>query len=134
MKVLKPELVLPLLRDPDVLPRLAPHLVRQTLFARASACLLVLLLLCFTAFTLANIPAADSCCGGRQPEEHQTQAGLEALVASAQFRAQLDTFDAALQAGQLDLAQFGLQSEVPAACILSNSKTARRCCEKMKPR
>lgn len=37
---------------------------------------------------------------------------LEALVVSAQFRSQLDVFGAALQSGQLDLAQFGLQAEV----------------------
>ena len=33
-------------------------------------------------------------------------------MVSAQFRAQLDVFGAALQSGQLDLAQFGLQAEV----------------------
>ena len=47
-----------------------------------------------------------------QPEEHRTQEALEALVVSAQFRSQLDVFGAALQSGQLDLAQFGLQAEV----------------------
>lgn len=70
---------MPLLREPDVLPRLAPHL----------------------------------------PEEHRSQAALEELVGSAQFRAQLDTFGSALQAGQLDLAQFGLQAEARAPCRLA---------------
>ncbi|KAK9825385.1 hypothetical protein WJX81_007548 [Elliptochloris bilobata] len=70
-EVLRSELLLPLLREADVLPRLAPHL----------------------------------------PEEHRTQEALEALVVSAQFRSQLDTFGGALQSGQLDLGQFGLQAE-----------------------
>ena len=48
---------------------------------------------------------------GVQPEEHRTQEALEALVVSAQFRAQLDVFGTALQSGQLELAQFGLQAE-----------------------
>jgi hypothetical protein len=49
-----------------------------------------------------------------QPEEHRSQAGLEAMVASGPFRGQLEAFGAALQAGQLDLSQFGLQAEARA--------------------
>ena len=50
VKVLKPELVLPLLRDPDVLPRLAPHLVRQT-----PSCSCFCLLACAPSIVLHRI-------------------------------------------------------------------------------
>ena len=42
------------------------------------------------------------------PEGQRTQAGLEAMVASAQFREQVDRFSHHLTSGALDLAHFGL--------------------------
>ena len=60
---------------------------------------------------MSSVSRTYSTCG-TQPEEHRTQEALEALVVSAQFRSQLDVFGAALQSGQLNLAQFGLQAEV----------------------
>uniref|UniRef100_A0A7S0RUT9 Pru domain-containing protein n=1 Tax=Chlamydomonas leiostraca TaxID=1034604 RepID=A0A7S0RUT9_9CHLO len=70
-EVLRPEVVVPLLSEPGVLERLAPHL----------------------------------------PEEHRSQRELVATAHSPQFAQQLAAFSAALQSGQLDLAQFGLNAK-----------------------
>lgn len=70
-EVLKPEVLAPLLQDPEVLERLSSYL----------------------------------------PEEQRSMGSLQALAHSPQFHQQLQTFGAALQTGQLDLAQFGLQAE-----------------------
>lgn len=43
---------------------------------------------------------------------------MQALAHSPQFQQQLATFGGALQTGQLDLAQFGLQAEVRGAAHL----------------
>lgn len=69
--VLKPEVLAPLLQDPEVLDRLSTYL----------------------------------------PEEQRSRDALQALAHSPQFHQQLATFGGALQTGQLDLAQFGLQAE-----------------------
>ena len=45
------------------------------------------------------------------PEGHRSAAELRALARSAPFQQQLAAFSAALQSGQLDLAQFGLRAE-----------------------
>lgn len=71
----------------------------------------------------SSVSRTYSACGV-QPEEHRTQEALEALVVSAQFRSQLDVFGAALQSGQLDLAQFGLQAEVRLRHFLAFSAAA----------
>jgi hypothetical protein len=47
------------------------------------------------------------------------------MVASGPFRGQLDTFGAALQAGQLDLGQFGLQAEARAPARVSTPDVCR---------
>lgn len=70
-EVLKPEVLAPLLQDPEVLERLSTYL----------------------------------------PEEQRSREALVALAHSPQFHQQLATFGGALQTGQLDLAQFGLQAE-----------------------
>eukprot|EP00878_Enallax_costatus_P011615 GHUV01012124.1.p1 GENE.GHUV01012124.1~~GHUV01012124.1.p1 ORF type:complete len:237 (+),score=80.45 GHUV01012124.1:1179-1889(+) len=70
-EVLKPEVLAPLLQDPEMLERLSSYL----------------------------------------PEEQRSPEALRALAHSPQFHQQLSTFSAALQTGQMDLAQFGLQSE-----------------------
>lgn len=44
------------------------------------------------------------------PEEHRTTEALVSLAHSAQFQQQLATLSHALQSGQLDLTQFGLQA------------------------
>lgn len=44
------------------------------------------------------------------PEEHRSPESLRDLARSPQFQQQLHTFSTALQTGQLDLAQFGLQA------------------------
>ncbi|WIA41801.1 hypothetical protein OEZ86_009133 [Tetradesmus obliquus] len=70
-EVLKPEVLGPLLQDPEVLERLSAYL----------------------------------------PEEQRSRAALLELAHSPQFAQQLATFSGALQTGQLDLAQFGLQAQ-----------------------
>ncbi len=62
------------------------------------------------------------------PEEQRSPEALRALAHSPQFHHQLSTFSAALQTGQLDLAQFGLQAEVgdsgtPISMLLSFHQT-----------
>ncbi len=47
------------------------------------------------------------------------------MVASGPFRGQLDAFGAALQAGQLDLSQFGLQAEACAPAHISTPDVSR---------
>ena len=42
------------------------------------------------------------------PEEHREKENLEELLRTPQFQSQLERFSAALQSGQMDLAQFGL--------------------------
>eukprot|EP00227_Mantoniella_beaufortii_P007890 CAMPEP_0197575694 /NCGR_PEP_ID=MMETSP1326-20131121/1003_1 /TAXON_ID=1155430 /ORGANISM="Genus nov. species nov., Strain RCC2288" /LENGTH=172 /DNA_ID=CAMNT_0043138505 /DNA_START=402 /DNA_END=920 /DNA_ORIENTATION=- len=42
------------------------------------------------------------------PEEHRSSQDLEELVSTPQFKSQLERFSHALQSGQMDLAQFGL--------------------------
>ena len=42
------------------------------------------------------------------PDAHRESEDLEALLRTPQFQAQLERFSAALQSGQMDLAQFGL--------------------------
>ena len=42
------------------------------------------------------------------PEEHRGTQDLEELLRTPQFQNQLERFSAALQSGQMDLAQFGL--------------------------
>jgi hypothetical protein len=46
------------------------------------------------------------------PEEQRSRQALLDLAHSPQFQQQLATFSGALQTGQLDLAQFGLQAQV----------------------
>jgi hypothetical protein len=46
------------------------------------------------------------------PEEQRSRQALLDLAHSPQFQQQLSTFSGALQTGQLDLAQFGLQAQV----------------------
>lgn len=46
------------------------------------------------------------------PEEQRSRQALLDLARSPQFQQQLATFSGALQTGQLDLAQFGLQAQV----------------------
>lgn len=70
-EVLKPEVLGPLLQDPEVLERLSAYL----------------------------------------PEEQRSRGALLELAHSPQFAQQLATFSGALQTGQLDLAQFGLQAQ-----------------------
>eukprot|EP00775_Hariotina_reticulata_P004635 gene4635-4888_t len=70
-EVLKPEVLAPLLNDPEMLDRLSEYL----------------------------------------PEGHRSHEALRALAHSPHFQQQLATFSNALQTGQLDLAQFGLQAE-----------------------
>eukprot|EP00882_Tetradesmus_deserticola_P015917 GHRQ01016974.1.p1 GENE.GHRQ01016974.1~~GHRQ01016974.1.p1 ORF type:complete len:149 (+),score=45.39 GHRQ01016974.1:371-817(+) len=45
------------------------------------------------------------------PEEQRSRQALLELARSPQFQQQLATFSGALQTGQLDLAQFGLQAQ-----------------------
>ena len=42
------------------------------------------------------------------PEEHRSTQDLEELLRTPQFQSQLERFSHALQSGQMDLAQFGL--------------------------
>jgi len=44
------------------------------------------------------------------PSEHQNSEAIMSLVSSPQFTQQLETFSRALQSGQVDLAQFGLNA------------------------
>eukprot|EP00879_Flechtneria_rotunda_P009097 GHRR01009524.1.p2 GENE.GHRR01009524.1~~GHRR01009524.1.p2 ORF type:complete len:343 (+),score=129.10 GHRR01009524.1:333-1361(+) len=69
-EVLRPEVLTPLLQDPEVLERLSAYL----------------------------------------PEEQRSRESLITLARSPQFQQQLATFSSALQTGQLDLAQFGLNA------------------------
>jgi hypothetical protein len=46
------------------------------------------------------------------PEGQRSQQDLRSLAHSPHFQQQLAAFSSALQTGQLDLAQFGLQAEV----------------------
>lgn len=71
-EILRPEVLMQLLKDPDMLERLSPYL----------------------------------------PEEHRNQAALMELAGSPQFKQQLNTFSVALQTGQLDLTQLGLEAKV----------------------
>jgi hypothetical protein len=50
----------------------------------------------------------------------------QALAHSPQFHQQLAAFGAALQSGQLDLAQFGLQAEVSAVVVAGGRMSQRR--------
>ena len=43
------------------------------------------------------------------PDAHRGSENLEALMRTPQFQSQLERFSAALQSGQMDLAQFGLR-------------------------
>lgn len=44
------------------------------------------------------------------PEEHRSHEHLRALAHSPQFQQQLHTLSTALQTGEIDVAQFGLQA------------------------
>lgn len=56
---------------------------------------------------------APTCrLGAFLPEAHRNRQALADLAHSPQFQQQLATFGMALQTGQLDMAQFGLRSEV----------------------
>ncbi|KAL6754291.1 adhesion molecule [Haematococcus lacustris] len=60
---------------------------------------------------LLRLPGVLEQCAPHLPEEHRSMEQLVAVAHSPQFRQQLATFSSALQTGQLDLAQFGLQAE-----------------------
>ncbi|GAQ79096.1 26S Proteasom Rpn13 [Klebsormidium nitens] len=68
LDVLRPERILPLLNNPTIQERLAPHL----------------------------------------PESLRTPQEMRELVQSPQFQQQVETFSSALQSGQMDLSQFGI--------------------------
>jgi 26S proteasome regulatory subunit N13 len=59
---------------------------------------------------LLTSEAALAALAPHLPEGHRSLAGLHDVLASAQWRAQLDTLSGALTTGQLDLAQFGLRA------------------------
>ncbi len=140
-EVLKPDLLVPLVRKEGMLDKLASHLpeehrsvmglATQAVLHQRSAhlpvqyCIVWLpttqLAVCIPSDMHAPCVYVCACVCA-----HRTQEQLVATVRSPQFQQQLATFSAAMQTGQLDLAQFGLNAKVRNMTLLATGMVQQR--------